>query len=95
MRVKWANRSCRISSPSWTIRRRAKLGSTVLLGNYPYDDEGIAAQRVTLVDHGVLRNFEMSRQPLNGFPQSNGHGRRQVGFAAGVAAGQPDRREQQ
>jgi predicted Zn-dependent protease len=58
----------------------AKLGSTVLLGNYPFDDEGIAAQRVTLVDHGVLRNFEMSRQPLNGFPQSNGHGRRQVGL---------------
>ena len=58
----------------------AKLGSTVLLGNYPFDDEGIAAQRVTLVDHGVLRNFEMSRQPLNGFPLSNGHGRRQVGL---------------
>ena len=57
-----------------------KLGSTVLLGNYPYDDEGIPAQKVTLVDHGVLRNFEMSRQPLNGFPQSNGHGRRQVGL---------------
>ena len=58
----------------------AKLGSTVLLGNYPFDDEGIAEQKVTLVDHGVLRNFEMSRQPLNGFPQSNGHGRRQVGL---------------
>jgi predicted Zn-dependent protease len=58
----------------------AKLGSTVLLGNYPYDDEGIAAQKVTLVDHGVLKNFEMSRQPLNGFPLSNGHGRRQVGL---------------
>jgi predicted Zn-dependent protease len=58
----------------------AKLGSTVLLGNYPFDDEGIAAQRVTLVDHGVLRNFEMSRQPLNGFPLSNGHGRRQIGL---------------
>ena len=57
-----------------------KLGSTVLLGNYPFDDEGIASQKVTLVDHGVLRNFEMSRQPLNGFPQSNGHGRRQVGL---------------
>ena len=58
----------------------AKQGSTVLLGNYSYDDEGIAAQKVTLVDHGVLKNFEMSRQPLNGFPQSNGHGRRQVGL---------------
>src|ERR1700730_1743740 len=58
----------------------AKLGSTVLLGNYPFDDEGIAPQRGTLVDHGLLRNFEMSRQPLNGFPLSNGHGRRQVGL---------------
>jgi TldD protein len=58
----------------------SKLGSEVLLGTYPFDDEGVAAQRVTLVDQGVLRNFEMSRQPLNGFPQSNGHGRRQVGL---------------
>ena len=59
----------------------AKLGSNVLLGYYPYDDEGVAAERVTLVDHGVLRNFEMSRQPILGFLQSNGHGRRQVGLA--------------
>jgi len=29
------------------------------------------------VDHGVLKNFEMSRSPLVGFPRSNGHGRRQ------------------
>ncbi len=58
----------------------ARLGNKVLLGNYPYDDEGVAGQRVTLVDKGVLRNFEMSRQPINGFPQSNGHGRRQVGL---------------
>ncbi len=57
-----------------------KLGSEDLLGYYPFDDEGVAAQRVTLVDHGVLKNFEMSRQPLVGFPQSNGHGRRQVGL---------------
>jgi len=55
------------------------LGNDMLLGYYPFDDEGIPAQRVTLVDHGVLRNFEMSRQPLNGFPHSNGHGRRQIG----------------
>jgi len=60
---------------------QARLGSSILLGNYPFDDEGVAAQRVTLVDKGILRNFEMSRQPINGFPQSNGHGRRQVGLA--------------
>ena len=60
---------------------QARLGSSVLLGHYPFDDEGVAAQRVTLVERGILRNFEMSRQPIAGFPQSNGHGRRQVGLA--------------
>jgi TldD protein len=56
-----------------------KLGSEDLLGYYEFDDEGVAAQRVTLVDHGVLKNFEMSRSPLVGFAHSNGHGRRQLG----------------
>jgi predicted Zn-dependent protease len=61
---------------------QARLGSSILLGNYPFDDEGVAAQRVMLVDKGILRNFEMSRQPIVGFPNSNGHGRRQVGLEA-------------
>ena len=56
-----------------------KLGGQDLLGYYQFDDEGVPAQRVTLVDHGVLRSFEMSRSPLVGFPNSNGHGRRQLG----------------
>jgi TldD protein len=56
-----------------------KLGSQDLLGYYQFDDEGVPAQRVTLVDHGVLKAFEMSRSPLLGFPESNGHGRRQLG----------------
>ena len=56
-----------------------KLGNQDLLGYYQFDDEGVAAQRVLLVDHGVLKNFEMSRSPLVGFPHSNGHGRRQIG----------------
>ena len=55
------------------------LGKDILIGFYPFDDEGIPSERVTLVDHGVLKNFEMSRQPLKGFPASNGHGRRQIG----------------
>jgi TldD protein len=58
----------------------ARNGSSVLLGNYPFDDEGVPATRVTLVDHGVLKNFLMARSPLIGFPVSNGHGRRQVGL---------------
>jgi len=58
-----------------------KLGKTDLLGYYQFDDEGVPAQRVPLVEHGILRNFEMSRSPLIGFQRSNGHGRRQIGFA--------------
>ena len=58
---------------------KKRLGSQELLGFYQFDDEGVPAQRVTLVDHGVLKNFEMSRSPLADFPHSNGHGRRQLG----------------
>lgn len=56
-----------------------KLGSQDLLGYYQFDDEGVPAQRVTLVKNGVLKGFEMSRSPLVGFANSNGHGRRQLG----------------
>ncbi len=59
---------------------KAQLNHDVLLGSYPFDDEGVPSQRVLLVDHGVLRNFEMSRQPLKEFLTSNGHGRRQIGL---------------
>jgi len=62
-----------------TLRR---LGDSDLVGAYTYDNEGVKARRVVVVDHGILRNFLMSRSPIEGFPQSNGHGRRQQGFAA-------------
>ena len=56
------------------------LGSIELVGYYPYDDEGVKARRVTVVDKGILRNFLMSRAPIEGFDHSNGHGRRQQGY---------------
>jgi predicted Zn-dependent protease len=62
-----------------TLRR---LGDSDLVGAYTYDNEGVKARRVVVVDHGILKNFLMSRSPIEGFPQSNGHGRRQQGFAA-------------
>jgi predicted Zn-dependent protease len=57
-----------------------RLGANVLLGYYPYDDEGVAAQDTTLVDHGVLKTFLMGRSPLVNVPESNGHGRRELGY---------------
>ena len=44
-------------------------------GFYKYDDEGVRARRVDNVVNGVLRNFLLSRVPIDGFLQSNGHGR--------------------
>ncbi len=58
----------------------ASFGGQMLLGYYPYDDEGVPAQNVPLVDRGVLKTFLMSRSPLINIPHSNGHGRRQLGF---------------
>jgi TldD protein len=58
------------------------LNGTELGGWYQYDDEGVPAQRVEVIKDGILRNFLMSRMPIKGFAQSNGHGRAQAGLMA-------------
>lgn len=58
-----------------------KLGKSELAGFYDFDNEGVKGQRVLVLDHGVFQNFLMSRSPIEGFPHSNGHGRRQQGNA--------------
>lgn len=57
-----------------------KSAHVELNGSYAYDDEGIAARPVTVVENGVLKAFLMSRSPIKGFDHSNGHGRRQPGL---------------
>jgi TldD protein len=52
-----------------------------LIGAYRYDEQGVKGQRVVVVEDGVLKNFLMSRKPSNEFPNSNGHGRAQSGYA--------------
>jgi TldD protein len=46
-----------------------------LLGNYDVDDEGVKAQRVEIVQNGILKNQLMSRRPGPDFGTSNGHAR--------------------
>ena len=48
---------------------------TPLLGGYPVDDEGVRAQKVTVVDKGNLVELLMSRRPGPDSDSSNGHGR--------------------
>jgi TldD protein len=56
-----------------------KFGDTWLSGSYQYDDEGQKAERVDLIDDGVLKTFLMSRLPIASFGASNGHGRAESG----------------
>jgi predicted Zn-dependent protease len=55
------------------------FGNIWLSGSYQYDDEGQKAQRVDLIDDGVLKTFLMSRLPIASFGASNGHGRAETG----------------
>ncbi|HEV2578569.1 MAG TPA: metallopeptidase TldD-related protein [Acidobacteriaceae bacterium] len=57
----------------------ASLNGNALSGHYLFDDEGQPAERVDLVDNGVLKDFLMSREPIASFAESNGHGRAQTG----------------
>ncbi|MBU0756287.1 MAG: peptidase U62, partial [Planctomycetes bacterium] len=50
-----------------------------LRGYYKYDDEGVPAEKVALVENGILKRFLMSRTPIEGYSESNGHGRRSPG----------------
>jgi TldD protein len=58
-----------------------RVGNVDLAGYYLYDDEGVKARRINVVDNGVFKSFLMSRSPIAGFDHSNGHGRNQPGFA--------------
>ncbi len=55
------------------------FGDADLNGFFHYDDEGVKAQRVTVVEKGDLKNFLMSRSPIKDFALSNGHGRAEPG----------------
>lgn len=56
------------------------LNGIQLNGFYRYDDEAVRARRVKLIDRGKLVGFLMGRNPIPGFPHSNGHGRRSPEF---------------
>jgi TldD protein len=59
---------------------RRNYNGSDLIGYYEYDDEGVKARPVTVVESGVLKTFLLSRSPVRQFKDSNGHGRRQPGF---------------
>lgn len=52
-----------------------EIDHQALAGSYDVDDEGVEAQKVTVIDKGVLTNYLLGREPIRDFPHSNGHGR--------------------
>ena len=49
-----------------------------LIGSYKVDDEGVKAQKVNIVENGVLKNLLMCRKPSSKVTNSNGHGRKSL-----------------
>ena len=58
----------------------ARVAGTDLVGSYRFDNEGVKARRVPVIENGVLTGFLMGRIPIEGFPESNGHGRKNAGY---------------
>lgn len=56
-----------------------ELAGEDLHGWYDFDDEGVRARKVNLVENGILKTFLLSRSPIACFDHSNGHGRKQAG----------------
>jgi TldD protein len=52
-----------------------KAPGVPLFGAYRIDDEGVPAQRVSVVEHGVLAGLLMTRTPRKELVHSNGHAR--------------------
>jgi len=65
----------------------SSLSGQPLFGHYTLDDEGVKAERVSLVEKGQLVAYLIGREPIRDFPVSNGHGRATATAAAGPHAG--------
>ncbi len=56
----------------------ASFDGQPVIGHYEYDDEGVKASRVEVIEKGKLTNYLVGRKPIRDFPASNGHGRARV-----------------
>lgn len=65
---------------------QSSYNGKALLGFYPFDMEGVPPKPVSIVEKGVLKNFLTTRQPIRGFPVSNGHARLPGSYGSSAAA---------
>jgi TldD protein len=75
----WVSRiGARVLPPGVTVvddPGAKEFNGTPLIGSYAVDNEGVRAEKVTLVESGNLKSELMSRRPGPDSMQSNGHGR--------------------
>ena len=62
------------------------FGGKKLAGAYAVDDQGVPAQKVTLIEDGTVKSLLMSRRPRTEIPKSNGHSRMPLSGAIGSDA---------
>jgi TldD protein len=58
-----------------------------LIGSYEFDDEGVQAKPVPVIQNGMLINYLLGRMPIRDFPDSNGHGRTAPGQSPSPSLG--------
>lgn len=61
-----------------------KFADKKILSAYTVDDDGVKAQKITLVDKGILKALAMSRSPSREIKQSNGHSENGAGVASNL-----------
>ncbi|HXZ12237.1 MAG TPA: metallopeptidase TldD-related protein [Candidatus Sulfotelmatobacter sp.] len=63
------------------------MNGTTLIGSYEYDDEGVRAEKVPVIQDGELENYLIGREPIRDVPKSNGHGRGTQGMPPAPSIG--------
>ncbi|MEZ4361053.1 MAG: TldD/PmbA family protein [Kofleriaceae bacterium] len=80
----FASMGQKIIAPTWLSvfddPTLTTLNGVQVNGFYRFDDEGVRARRVPLIEQGKLLGFLMGRNPIEGYADSNGHGRRSPGL---------------
>ena len=64
---------------------REMIDDVPVMGHYRYDDQGVPARAVQLVQKGRLQAQLMSRNPSREFDRSTGHGRGSMGVRSSAA----------
>jgi TldD protein len=61
-----------------------QIANVTVYGGRPVDDDGVRPEKITLIDHGVLKTFCMSRIPTRQLSTTNGHSVNGVGMPSNL-----------